>query len=180
MNELGIYARYRGRERRRAELVRRSAQALSTLEGAGTFQVHQVEDIAASPSTASGLVDATMALLAAGDWAIGAACGIEAEYKAQRALGARPRAGHVYIDAGGFSSDIQATFALLQFLLSKRTSEGREATSLVRSGLTQIEAAASLGISKQAMSQRLQAAGWQAEQSGYGLAVSLWQRALRQ
>ena len=61
--------------------------------------------------------------------------------------------------------------------LSKRTFEGREATSLVRSGLNQNEAAAELGISKQAMSQRLQAAGWQAESAGWRLAVNLLARA---
>ena len=58
-------------------------------------------------------------------------------------------------------------------MLHKRTLEGREATSLVRGGLNQNEAAAELGISKQAISQRLQAAGWQAEQSGWKLALNL-------
>ena len=43
----------------------------------------------------------------------------------------------------------------------------------MRGGLNQNEAAAELGISKQAISQRLQAAGWQAEQSGWKLALNL-------
>ena len=55
--------------------------------------------------------------------------------------------------------------------------EGREATSLVRRGLTQSDAAAELGISKQAMSQRLQAAGWPAERAGWQLALNLLTRA---
>ena len=73
--------------------------------------------------------------------------------------------------------DIAGAFALLSHVLAKRTLEGREATSLVRSGLNQNEAAEELGISKQAMSQRLQAAGWQAEQAGWQLAVNLISRA---
>ena len=59
----------------------------------------------------------------------------------------------------------------------KRTLEGREATALVRRGFNQNEAAEALGISKQAMSQRLQAAGWQAEQAGVALALNLIGRA---
>ncbi|AZA11444.1 MarR family transcriptional regulator [Corynebacterium gerontici] len=172
-----IFARYRGRERRRAEFVRRSAEALSTLEGAGEFSVVRVEDIAAEPDTPEGFVNATLALLAAGDWAIGLSCSHDSLNQAELVLPQRAKAGHVYVAAGEFSKELQASFTLLQFVLSKRTKEGREATSLVRSGLSQIEAADALGISKQAMSQRLQAAGWQAEQAGYQQAVSLWCRA---
>ena len=62
-------------------------------------------------------------------------------------------------------------------MLQKRTIEGREATALVRRGMNQNEAARELGISKQAMSQRLQAAGWQAEQAGWRLALNLIIRA---
>ena len=43
----------------------------------------------------------------------------------------------------------------------------------MRGGLNQNEAAEELGISKQAMSQRLQAAGWAAETAGCQLAVNL-------
>ena len=73
-----------------------------------------------------------------------------------------------------------ATFALMSHVLHKRTYEGREATSLVRRGMNQNEAAATLGISKQAMSQRLQAAGWPAEQAGWQLALNLITRAAGQ
>lgn len=73
--------------------------------------------------------------------------------------------------------DCQGVAALLGFLLSKRSVEGREATSLVRSGLSQVEAAEQLGISKQAISQRLQAAGWQAESQGWRLLVNSFSRA---
>ena len=43
----------------------------------------------------------------------------------------------------------------------------------MRSGLSQVEAADELGITKQAMSQRLKAAGWDAETAGWELATML-------
>ena len=58
-------------------------------------------------------------------------------------------------------------------MLNRRSPEGREATSLVRRGYTQTEAAEALGVSKQAVSQRLAAAGWRAEAAGWQLAVNL-------
>ena len=78
---------------------------------------------------------------------------------------------------GTNAEDIAAAFALVGHVLQKRTIEGREATALVRRGMNQNEAARELGISKQAMSQRLQAAGWQAEQAGWRLALNLIIRA---
>ena len=186
---LAVHARYRGRSVRRAELVQRSATALSTLDGVGEFHVLGVEDICAVAHSASSVCDVVMALLADGDWAIGigvspGASGDEdaARQVATAALKASARAGQVYakISKRGRASeanDIATTFALLGFVLHKRTIEGREATSLVRAGLNQNEAAEELGISKQAMSQRLQAAGWAAEMAGWQLAVNIIERA---
>lgn len=74
------------------------------------------------------------------------------------------------------AGDIAAAFTLVSHVLSRRTAEGREATALVRQGHLQSEAAEMLGISKQAMSQRLSAAGWQAEQAGWLLAVHMLAR----
>ncbi len=194
-----LHARYRGRDTRRAELVRRFAEVLSTLDGAGEFELLGVEDIRGhieSPATAC---DVVMALLAAGDWAIGigivptsedanhdAEAHMElAKKTATEALRPTARSGAVKVrivgakrdDARGFN--ITAAFALMSQVLSKRSIEGREATSLVRSGLNQNEAAEELEISKQAMSQRLQAAGWQAEQAGWQLAVNLLDHAAK-
>lgn len=188
-----LHARYRGRDTRRAELVSRFAQALSTLEDVGEFDALGVEDIRATIGTSTAACDVTMALLAAGDWAIGIGvvpstetqnrddnerCELALEM-ASDALRPSARSGVVKVKIAGAKRDdvrafnISATFALLAQVLSKRSLEGREATSLVRSGYNQNEAASELGISKQAMSQRLQAAGWHAEQSGWQLAVNL-------
>lgn len=75
------------------------------------------------------------------------------------------------------AEDVTAAFTLLAHVLSRRTPEGREATALMRQGHLQTEAAEVVGISKQAMSQRLAAAGWQAEQAGWMLAVHMLRRA---
>ena len=185
---LAIHARYRGREIRRAQLVRRSAEALATLDGVGEFEVLGVEDIRAVVDSPPALCDTVMALLSDGNWAVGVGVvpGSDDEARtratATGALGGSARAGVVKValePSGGttLAADIAATFALLAHVLGKRTVEGREATSLVRSGLNQNEAAEELGISKQAMSQRLQAAGWQAETAGWRLAVNLLARA---
>ena len=171
-----------------AQLVRRSAEALATLDGVGDFEVLGVEDICAVVDSPSALCDTVMALLSDGSWAVGIGVvpGTSDEAltraTATSALKGPTRAGvvKVVLEASGsptLASDIAAVFALMGHVLSKRTIEGREATSLVRSGLNQNEAAEELGISKQAMSQRLQAAGWQAETAGWGLAVNLLTRA---
>lgn len=189
---LALHARYRGRETRRAELVKNSAAALSTLDGVGTFRLLGVEDICAEIDSPRALCDTVMALLSDGSWAIGigvSPAGDEESARAQAtaSLARGARAGVVKVKVEGakrrssqpYAEDIAATFALLGLVLAKRTMEGREATSLVRSGLNQNEAAEELGISKQAMSQRLQAAGWQAETAGWQLAVNLITRASR-
>lgn len=184
---IAVHARYRGRDRRRAEIVKRSAEALATLEGVGTFEVVGVEDIRALIDDPEATCMLIMALLSDGNWAIGigitdAAAGADTSAldAASKAVGNRAGGVGVVVDKrvpGTDAADIASAFALLGHVLAKRTVEGREATSLVRSGLNQNEAAAELGISKQAMSQRLQAAGWQAEQAGWQLAVNLMTRA---
>lgn len=74
------------------------------------------------------------------------------------------------------AEDIAAAFSLLAHVLARRTKEGREATAMLRAGHLQSEAAQIVGISKQAMSQRLAAAGWHAEQAGWNLAVHMLAR----
>lgn len=194
---LAVHARYRGKTVRRADLVRRSAQALATLEGVGEFELLGVEDICTVIDSAPAVCNVIMALLSDGEWAIGlgiardldpAAPESEAAARAVATASLGPagrntRPGVVRVKVAGATkaedfpttaaTDIAAAFALLGQVLAKRTIEGREATSLVRRGLNQNEAAEELGISKQAMSQRLQAAGWQAENAGWHLAVHL-------
>lgn len=179
---IGVHARYRGRDRRRAEVVEKSAAALATLPGVSPFEILTVEDIRADVATPEDALNLIMALLSDGDWAIG--LGITSHgrgvYAATDAVGTKPAQVKVAVDTRHpetSAEDIAAAFALIGHVLHKRTLEGREATALVRRGMNQNEAAREMGISKQAMSQRLQAAGWQAEQAGWKLALNLITRA---
>ena len=67
----------------------------------------------------------------------------------------------------------QTALDLVAALLQRRTDRGVEAAALARQGLTQLEAARRLGVSKQAVSQRLQAADWHLEAPGRELATYL-------
>lgn len=182
---IAVHARYRGRGTGRAQLVERSAAALSTLPGVGEFEVVGVEDIRAVVDSPGDALNVVMALLSDGDWAIGlgiasGSSDADALGAATSAAGRRPATVGVKADAGkNHAEDIAAAFALLSHVLHRRTVEGREATALVRRGMNQNEAAEELGISKQAMSQRLRAAGWQAEQAGVRLALNLIAAAAR-
>ncbi len=185
---IGVYARYRGHEKARAQLVERSAEALASLPGVGAVVVSGLDELTTSVEEPEDALNLIMALLSDGQWAIGVgvAAGTDdaaeeaAHRAAERAAGSRAgqvRAQVVETSPSTAAPDLSAVFALLAHVLHKRTLEGREATSLVRRGLTQSDAAAELGISKQAMSQRLQAAGWPAERAGWQLALNLLTRA---
>jgi hypothetical protein len=67
----------------------------------------------------------------------------------------------------------QTALDLVAALLQRRTERGAEAASLARQGLNQLQVAARLGVSKQAVSQRLQAADWHLEAPGRELAAFL-------
>ncbi|NUS43431.1 MAG: hypothetical protein HOQ24_07065 [Mycobacteriaceae bacterium] len=69
--------------------------------------------------------------------------------------------------------DAEAALWLLALLVSRRTPEGHAAVAVMRGCSTQGQAADRLGITKQAVSQRLATAGWQAEMAGRNLAARL-------
>ena len=64
----------------------------------------------------------------------------------------------------------QTGLDLVAALLQRRTDRGVEAAALARQGLSQLEVARRLGVTKQAVSQRLQAADWHLEAPGRELA----------
>lgn len=195
-----IYARYRGQARRRAQYVQEAAKALGTLEG--VTEVHNLgtEELAVVSEQPEPACDVSMALLSSGDWALSfliqqhgtlvlqpgeeqeAAISTARSLLSPQAKRGTVRVGVLFDDTPNrqWEADIYASFILLGFVLSKRTEEGREATALVRQGLSQIEIAEELGVSKQAISQRLQAAGWHAETVGYQQLLSLVRRASMQ
>ena len=63
--------------------------------------------------------------------------------------------------------------ALLLLLRQRRSVEGWQAIDLVETGLSQAEAALRLGVSNAAISQRLKAASWRAEQAARPTLVKL-------
>lgn len=67
----------------------------------------------------------------------------------------------------------QTALDLVATLLQRRTLRGLEAVALAGEGLTQLEVARRLGVTKQAVSQRLQAADWPLENPGRDLAAHL-------
>ena len=75
---------------------------------------------------------------------------------------------HLCVEAAGpgdvEGQDAEAVLQLLATLLTRRSPEGWAAVDEVRSTGSRTAAAARLGISRQAVGQRLQAAGWTAEQ----------------
>jgi hypothetical protein len=75
--------------------------------------------------------------------------------------------------AGSRAGDAEAVLRLLAAVAQRRTDAGWEAIDLVADGATQQAAAARLGISKQAVSQRLHAALWPQERRVRPVAAAL-------
>jgi hypothetical protein len=126
------------------------------------------------------VVDVVLRLVRAGGWSIGVGAGpVQTPLPASTRAGAGPaylsarRAvdaakqrpsrlavrGAVPPDAG----DAQAVLSALAVLVDRRSEQAWEAISLVGGGRTQAEAAGTLGISRQAVGQRLAAGLWDLE-----------------
>jgi hypothetical protein len=75
------------------------------------------------------------------------------------------------------TADAEAVLWLLGALWSRRTESGWQAVDLAREGSSQAEIAAELGVSRQAVGQRLAAAQWSAEQAALPAIVRLLARA---
>ena len=129
---------------------------------------------------ADDVVDAVLDLVRLGGWSIGVGAGpVQSPLPASTRAGAGPaflsarRAvdaakqrparlavrGAVPTDAG----DAQAVLTALAVLVGRRSEQAWEAIALVGRGRTQAEAAAELGITRQAVGQRLAAGLWELE-----------------
>ncbi|WP_313006745.1 DNA-binding protein [Corynebacterium variabile] len=199
-----IHALYHGRSRRRADYIRDVAEALASTSAVSDVRIYGAEGFAVVSPDADGATTVVLNLLQAGDFAVGIGAVVadpddvgdpgvvhdQLFEAAARSFGRQHRAATVTTRVelpgpGGVrapgtpadvADDVTAAFTLLAHVLTRRTPEGREATALMRQGYLQTEAADYVGISKQAMSQRLAAAGWQAEQAGWTLAVHMLRR----
>ena len=75
------------------------------------------------------------------------------------------------------AADAQSVLSALALLVSRRSDQAWEAIELMESGRTQAEAATALGISRQAVGQRLAAASWELERELRPTAARLLARA---
>src|SRR5439155_1161950 len=75
------------------------------------------------------------------------------------------------------AADAQAVLSALAALLERRSAAAWEAVELVDAGRTQAQAAAELGVTRQAVGQRLAAAAWELERELRPTAARLLERA---
>ncbi|CAM3583259.1 hypothetical protein ACXYTP_03985 [Tsukamurella ocularis] len=148
------------------------------------------DELQAVTDDAAVAVDAALALLADGHWSVGIGTGpVETPLPAQTRAG-RGRAFEAAREAveaakstavplqvrgvdGAAAARAEAILSVLGLIVGRRSREGQEVTALLNTGMSITAAAAELGISRQAASQRAAAAGWSVEPAGRALAVEL-------
>ncbi len=164
---------------------------VSTVLGFERTAGDEFQGVLAEPDDVVGVV---LELVRQGEWSIGIGAGAvqtplprstragtgQAYLSARRAVEAakqRPTRlavrGAVPADAG----DAQAVLSALAVLVERRSEPAWEAIALVDGGRTQAEAAAELGISRQAVGQRLSAGLWDLERDLRPTAARLLTRA---
>ncbi len=100
--------------------------------------------------------------------------------RARRAVdAAKQRSARVAVRGGDAeaAADAQAVATVLTMLVQRRSPQAWEAIDLVQAGRTQAEAAGELGVSRQAVGQRLAAGLWEAERDLHPVLVRLLRRA---
>ncbi len=177
----------------------RVPEALALLSGGGVAPVlafertagDEFQGVLADPAD---VVDVVVGLVRHGGWSIGVGAGAvhtplprstragsgPAFLSARRAVEAAkqrsPRLavrGAVPADA----SDAQAVLSALAVVVERRSEQAWEAIALVAAGRTQAEAAGALGVSRQAVGQRLAAGLWELERDLRPTAARLLARA---
>jgi len=153
----------------------------------------EVQAVADDPDT---VVDLVLELLRRERWSIGLGIGpVETPLPEQTRAGrgrafehartaverAKNAPGQVAAEGDDLTAaaDVDAALTLLATIVLRRSPQGHQAVDLARRGLSQARTAERLGISKQAVSQRLATAGWQAELAGRELVRRLLERADR-
>jgi hypothetical protein len=171
----------------------RVAGTLSRLAGAVPVTLpfertadREISGVLADPAA---VVDVVLGLVREGVWSVGVGAGplpdglrtgAPAVLGARRAVdAARQRSTRLAVrgvlppEAG----DAQAVLSALAVLVQRRSAQAWEAIELLGAGRTQAQAAAALGISRQAVGQRLAAGLWELERELRPTAVRLLARA---
>jgi len=147
----------------------------------------EVQAVLADPSAVTALV---VDLVADGHWSVGVGTGaVTLPLPASTRAGRGPafEFAREAVDAAKLQriplavrgpsvrwcTHVQTAARLLADVVGRRSTAGSAAVALVRAGLTQVEAAERLGITPQAMSQRLRAAGWDIETDARSLIEDL-------
>lgn len=191
------------RSRRGADLVGAALELLTAGGRAASWERapertagDEVQGVVADPAHA---VDLVLALVRDGRWSVGLGVG---EVRRPLPRSARAGAGPAYegaraavtsakgsptrlaVVAAGTdpdrvraAEDAEAVLGLLAAVVQRRTAAGWEAVDLVAAGLTRTEAADRLGITPQALSQRLLAGSWPQEERARRAAARLLSQA---
>ncbi|BDD82734.1 hypothetical protein TPB0596_24970 [Tsukamurella pulmonis] len=148
------------------------------------------DELQAVTDDAAVAVDAALALLADGHWSVGIGVGPVERPLPEQTRAGRGRAFESAREAveaakgtavpvqvrgadGAAATRVEAILSVLGLIVSRRSREGQEVAALLNTGMTITAAAAELGVSRQAASQRAAAAGWSVEPAGRALAVEL-------
>ncbi|GAB3126960.1 hypothetical protein GCM10027289_03780 [Tsukamurella serpentis] len=148
------------------------------------------DELQAVTDDAAVAVNAALALLTDGRWSIGIGVGTVESPLPEQTRAGRGRAFEAARDAveaaknvpvrvqvraadGDAARRAEAILSVLGHIVGRRSREGQEVTALLNDGMTITAAAAQLGVSRQAASQRAAAAGWSVEPAGRALAIEL-------
>jgi hypothetical protein len=159
------------------EVLRRLNSVVPTVLGFERTAGDEFQGVLADPDD---VVEVVLNLVRSGDWSIGVGAGPvqtplppstragagPAFLSARRAVDAakqRPARLAVRGVVGEDAADAQAVLTALAVIVDRRSDQAWEAITLVGSGRTQADAATALGISRQAVGQRLAAGMWDLE-----------------
>ena len=171
--------------------------ALTALSGVPTvlrFERTAGDEFQGVLDDAAAVVDAVRRLVRDGDWSIGIGAGpVQTPLPSSTRAGAGPAflAARAAVEAakrrpvriavrgvaGEPAGDAQAVLTALAALVERRSVQAWEAIEHVEAGRTQVEAAAALGVTRQAVGQRLAAGGWEIERDLHPVATRLLARA---
>jgi hypothetical protein len=173
------------------EVLRRLNGAVPTLLGFERTAGDEFQGLLAEPND---VVEVVLHLVRSGDWSVGVGAGPvqtplpqstragagPAFLSARRAVdAAKQRSTRLAVRgvAPADAGDAQAVLSALAVIVERRSDQAWEAIALVGAGRTQAEAATELGISRQAVGQRLAAGLWDLERDLRPTAVRLLTRA---
>ena len=183
------------RSRRHRDLVDATVEELSALRPRLPFTRTVGDEFQGALEDAPSVVDAILTLMRSGQWHIGLGIGTVAEPLPDNPRSARGPAflaartaveqakrepSHlqvVSLEAPVEAEDVATMLQLLATVRDRRSAQGWEAVDLMAAIGQQAVVAERLGVTRQAVGQRLQAAGWAIEQRALPAVVRLLERA---